>query len=116
MADGNQKLHAEEARTGRRLVAFRSRLRPGVEGEYGPRAEEMLALARSMRGFQWSRHYVAEDGERLTLVQFESAQALAAWRDHPEHRKAQAQGRERWYAEYTVSVCEVLRESRFEST
>jgi heme-degrading monooxygenase HmoA len=31
-----------------------------------------------------------------------------------EHRKAQQEGRDLYYAEYHLQVCEVIRESRFE--
>ncbi len=97
----------------RRLIVFRSRLMPGVAEAYAPRAERMYELARSMPGYVSSRDYLAEDGERVALIEFESAETLRAWREHPEHRSAQAEGRERWYQSYTLSVCRVLRESRF---
>jgi hypothetical protein len=33
---------------------------------------------------------------------------------HPEHRAAQKLGRERFYETYSVQVCEVKREARFQ--
>ena len=56
----------------------------------------------------------AEDGERLALIEFESEAHSRAWRDHPEHRKAQQEGRDSYYSEYSLQICEVVRESRFE--
>lgn len=97
-----------------RLIVFRSRLRDGVDAEYGPRADRMFELAEAKPGFVSARDYVAADGERLALIEFESREELAAWRDHPEHRIAQSEGRERWYSEYRLSICSVLRESRFD--
>jgi heme-degrading monooxygenase HmoA len=49
-------------------------------------------------------------------VAFESAEAQRAWAQHPEHRHAQKQGRERFYSEYHIQVCELVRESKFNRT
>jgi len=43
-----------------------------------------------------------------TVVEFASAEALAAWRDHPDHRKAQQRGRNDFYAEYEIINCTLL--------
>ena len=66
-----------------------------------------------MPGFVSAKTFVAEDGERVTLVEFDSPETQAAWRDHPEHRQAQAAGRDAFYSEYALQVCGVERESRF---
>jgi heme-degrading monooxygenase HmoA len=95
------------------VTIFRSRLRPGVEDEYGPVAERMLALAKSMPGFVSSKDYVAGDGERVAVIEFASEAAHAAWRDHPEHRRAQQRGRERFYAAYQVQVCRLEQRRSF---
>ena len=47
------------------------------------------------------------------MVEFEAEEAMRAWRMHPEHRAAQKLARERYYAEYSVQICEVKRESRY---
>jgi heme-degrading monooxygenase HmoA len=49
-----------------------------------------------------------------TIIGFESQQALEAWRNHPEHLQAQALGRERFYAEYHLQVCEPIRAYSFQ--
>lgn len=87
------------------LTLFRSRLRPEHAGAYEEAAAHILALARRQPGFVDFRSYEAPDGERLSVIVFESRAAHDAWRDHPEHRAAQAQGRRRFYAEYSVTVC-----------
>ena len=53
------------------LTVFRSRLRPEAQAEYGELAPQMSKLARSMPGYKSHKVFVAEDGERLTLVEFE---------------------------------------------
>lgn len=99
----------------RRLIVFRNRVRPGHEAAYGDAANAVYALAEKMPGFVASKDFVAEDGERLALIEFDSAEHLAAWRDHPDHARAQADGRSRWYTEYTLQVCEIVRTSRFDA-
>ena len=95
------------------LVIFRSRLRPGTEAEYGPVAERMDALAAAMPGYVIHKTFTAGDGERVTLVEFESEETMRAWREHPEHREAQRLGRERFYSEFRLTVCRPVRKIRF---
>ena len=61
-----------------------------------------------MPGFISFRYYTSDDGELLAVVGFASAEALAAWRDHPAHRKAQQRGRNNFYTEYEIINCAVL--------
>jgi heme-degrading monooxygenase HmoA len=67
-----------------------------------------------MPGFISYKLYTSEDGERVSIIEFESAEHLRAWREHPQHRRAQQMGRERFYEEYTLHVGEPARESRFD--
>jgi heme-degrading monooxygenase HmoA len=53
------------------------------------------------------------DGERLTLFEWESPETLRAWATHPEHVATKQLGRDRFYEEYLLQICEVVRESRF---
>ena len=96
------------------LVVFRSRLLPENADEFRDLAAELLTLAESMPGFISYKFFVAEDGERCSIIEFESAEHLRAWREHPTHRRAQRIGRERYYREYSLQVGEPFRESRFE--
>lgn len=73
----------------------------------------MLEIAQSMPGFLSYKVYVAEDGERCSIIEFDSHEHLRAWREHPEHRAAQRLGRERYYQEYSLHVGEPQRESLF---
>ena len=95
------------------ITVFRSRLRPGLKDEYVALVERMRAIAVSMPGYISHKGFWADDGERVTVVTFDTEENLRAWRMHPDHRAAQKDGRERFYTEYHVAVCEVLRESRF---
>ena len=95
------------------MIVFRSRLAAEAGADYAEMADAMLARARSMPGFLEFKHFHADDGERLALIRWESAETLRAWADDPEHRDAQRRGRERWYTAYTIDVAEVVRTSRF---
>ena len=96
------------------VVVFRSRLDPEALDEYGQWAERISTLARGMRGYRSHKTFTAEDGERLTLVEFDSEEDLAAWSVYPEHVAAKRRGRERFYTEYRIQVCSVLRDHAFE--
>jgi heme-degrading monooxygenase HmoA len=91
------------------ITIFRSRLREEFRGEYEPVAERMLELARAMPGFVAFKTFTAPDGERVSIVEFESEEATIAWRDHPAHRAAQELGRKKFYSEYSIQVCDVMR-------
>jgi heme-degrading monooxygenase HmoA len=102
---------AEEQNSEHVISLFRFRMRdltPVQREEYRSTAERLLMLASAMPGFISLRHYTSDDGEMLAVVEFASAEALAAWRDHPEHRKAQQRGRNDFYAEYEIINCAVL--------
>ena len=95
------------------VVVFRSRLRDANADDFQALADRMHALAASMPGFISYKVYVADDGERVSIHEWESAEHLRAWREHPEHRQAQSRGREDYYSDYTLYVCEDPRTSRF---
>jgi len=80
--------------------------------------EEFLALhhrmneiVANMPGFVSVKLFRAEDGETLALAEFESLEALDAWRDHPEHVVARRRGSE-FFGNYDVKVCSLVREKK----
>ena len=95
------------------ITVFWSRLRPGVEEAYAEHAARVEALARTMPGFVSIDMFSGPDGWRLAVVEFTSLAACEAWRIHPEHQHAQQLGRDRYYSDYRLQVCELARESRF---
>jgi heme-degrading monooxygenase HmoA len=95
------------------VTVFRSRLMPGVEEEYMPMARRMSDLATAMPGYVSHKIFIAEDGERLTLVEFDSEDAQHAWKVHPAHAKAQRRGRQSFYADYRLQICQVIRDTKF---
>jgi heme-degrading monooxygenase HmoA len=99
--------------SGEVVTVFRSRLRADAAAGYAHTAKEMERLARQMPGFVDFKAFVADDGERVSLITFASRAAHNAWRDDPRHRDAQQRGRARWYAEYRIQVCELVSERDF---
>jgi heme-degrading monooxygenase HmoA len=95
------------------ITVFRSRLKPGVHDEYNALVERMNELARTMPGYISHKGYLADDGERMTIVEFEHEEGLRAWRTNPEHIAAQKLARQRYYTEYHVQICTLDRESEF---
>jgi heme-degrading monooxygenase HmoA len=93
------------------VTLFRSRLRPEHQTEYEAVGDRMFALATTMPGFVSIKTFVADDGERVSIVEFASAHAQQAWRQHPEHLEAQRLGRDKFYSEYRIQVCTVERAS-----
>lgn len=86
---------------------FRNRLRDdaGLQG-YPEVATRMQARARSMPGFIDFKLFEAADGERVAIIVFDTVEHQRAWREDPEHAEAQEEGRESFYSEYSISVCE----------
>jgi len=95
------------------IVVFRSRLTDQAGEDYAAMVAAMLARAQAMPGFVEFKHFHGDDGERLSLIRWESEETLRAWAEDVEHRPAQRLGRERWYSSYAIDVAQVVRSSRF---
>ena len=95
------------------LSVFRSRLRRENAEEFQALADRMMKLAEAMPGFISYKVYSSDDGERCSIVEFDSHEQLLAWRNLADHRQAQQIGRERYYEEYTLHVADPVRESHF---
>ena len=88
------------------VVVFSIKLRPDLpETEYEETGARMGELASSMPGFL-GMDYAAVEGGELLVVRFDSHDALQAWHDHPEHVAAQKRGRERFFSDYRIEVCD----------
>lgn len=95
------------------VTVFRSRLRDGQRDDYMALVERMVEIATKMPGYISHKGFFAEDGERCTIVEFESEETQRAWRMNAEHRDAQRKGRDIYYESYSSQICEVKREVKF---
>jgi heme-degrading monooxygenase HmoA len=57
----------------------------------------------------------AASREGVTVSYFTSLEAIWEWKKLGEHKVAQQLGRDSFYEEYSVQVCEVLRDYGFEA-
>mgnify|MGYP001765185719 FL=1 len=94
------------------VTVFRSRIRPQARAAYDELAPKMSELARSMPGYVSHKVFTADDGERVTIVEFDTMENQRAWGRHPEHVAAQKRGRGEFYSEYDLKVCTIERHAK----
>lgn len=98
------------------VIVFRTRLKPGAQLEKMAQVgARMYEIASAMPGYLSYKDFAAEDGENVSVIEFESLETLAAWREHPEHKIAQQQGRDEFFSEYHVQICTPVRDYSFTS-
>jgi heme-degrading monooxygenase HmoA len=97
------------------ITIIRARVRLEAHDEYVRLAARVGELARQMPGYLSHKTFIADDGEHVTIVEFESERAQRAWAEHREHVAAMVKGRSTFYAQYRVQICAVQRESSFPS-
>ena len=96
------------------LVVFRStrKLDDGVV--YSEWSEKMEILVKTIDGYE--KHFGFRDPdtrEGLTISYFNSLDAISEWKNLADHKVAQDLGREKFYEEYSVQICEILREYEY---
>jgi heme-degrading monooxygenase HmoA len=86
----------------------------GVTWKEGADLEREAQLSRRMAevvsrrpGFISYKSYVAEDGDEIGIIRFESREALKAWRSDPAHQGAWKKAPD-FYHEFWVQNCEVF--------
>ena len=97
---------------------FFSRLRdlsPELEADYEHRSQALLQhVTEQHPGFVDIKSFVAEDGERLSVVRFRDEASQREWRLESGHMDAQSKGRSDFYQSYRVVICEELRGDEWE--
>lgn len=95
---------------------FRHRKNPSVDlAAYRADAARMEQLAREQPGFLAFRRYSSDDGEALSISEWENEAHARAWARHPEHMAVQARARSDYYESYVVYSCQDPEIRRFES-
>lgn len=95
------------------MVILRAGVRPGAENEFETVVAAAHDLALATPGFVVFDRYLSEQGEHAMLLEFESHEALAAWRDDPDNAATQSADRDRLFTSYRIQVCDVVREYDF---
>jgi heme-degrading monooxygenase HmoA len=96
------------------VTVFRSRLRPGLQAEYVALVDRMQQIAKTIPGYISHKGFWSDDGERVTIVEFEHEEGQRAWRMHPEHIEAQKLGRTKYYDMYDIKVANVMYDQHYE--
>ncbi len=96
-----------EIRSEHYAVIFTAELSDDLEG-YEDAARHIRALAAQQPGFLGVES-VMEGHSEITVSYWESAEAIRAWKQHPQHLRNQQMGRSRWYRYYDVRICRVER-------
>lgn len=97
------------------VTVFRSRLNPDAQEEYSALVTRIVELSMTMPGYVSQKRFTAEDGERVTIVEFATEEGQRAWATHPEHLAAMRLGRQRLYSEFKIQVCDVRRTAQKDS-
>jgi len=81
--------------------------------------EEYLDMAKCMRAIAKEKYncldfQIMSDGEQeIAISYWPSLQHIENWKNDPEHIKAQALGRQRWYDRYKVQIVCIERQYEF---
>lgn len=80
--------------------------------EYLEESARLRELLPSVDGFAGIERFASEKESRhfLAIGYFTGEDAVAAWRNHPVHRRAQSLGRSRFFAGYRLRMAEVVRD------
>lgn len=91
-------------------VIFASRQTVDLAG-YSEAASAMEELARRQPGFLGIDSARQEIG--ITVSYWRTLEDIRAWREHAAHAATRQQGRRQWYAQYTLRVAKVERDSEW---
>ena len=80
-----------------------------LDAEYSASLERLKK--RAFEEFNCLEFYSMMDGERRLAIAFwESESDARAWKADTDHSAVQRRARGRWYSDYRVQVCEVIRD------
>lgn len=85
---------------------------PQEQAAYFATAAALKARLDEVDGFISVERFesLTQPGRFLSLSFFRDEEAVAAWRELPEHRSAQTRGRTDLFSDYRLRVAEVLRD------
>jgi heme-degrading monooxygenase HmoA len=95
------------------IILFRMQTTDQAGEDYRSMNVELDKLVRQNPGFVEAKDFVADDGEKLTIVWWRDEESLLEWRNLMRHREAQNQGRLKWYQYYKIEIARLLRSTHF---
>jgi heme-degrading monooxygenase HmoA len=93
-------------------VIFEVWPRPEHKQEYLDLAAELRPILETIDGFISVERFesLTEKGKILSLSFFRDEDAVAAWRNVPQHRKTQSKGRATIFENYHLRIAGVIRD------
>ena len=95
------------------VVIFKTVLNLDNLENYSTYAAQMTALVKKQEGYLGHLSFRNEDGLGLTLSYWENEKAIAHWKAHAVHQKAQQKGKEKFYINYTLEIAQINRSYSF---
>ncbi|MFK7919264.1 MAG: antibiotic biosynthesis monooxygenase [Ilumatobacter sp.] len=80
--------------------------------EYSATSDRLRQLLPSVEGFKGIERFksCSDDDKYVAIGFFDDEDAVAAWRNTPEHRQAQALGRRRLFTDYRLRMATITRD------
>ena len=94
-------------------VIFTSQRTDNDNEGYAKMADTIETLAKQQPGFLRVESARNHDGQGITVSYWQSLEAIQHWKDNTKHAVAQQLGKEKWYSQYHVEICQVMRAYSF---
>ncbi len=93
------------------VVVFEVSMKPGRKQDYFDLAAELRPELEQIDGFLSVERYtsVSTPGRYVSLSFWRDEAAVKTWRVHDDHRLAQGRGKRELFADFRISVAEILR-------
>ena len=93
-------------------VIFEVEMNPGRSEEYFDLAGTLRPELEAIDGFISVERFqsMSTQGKYVSLSFWRDEKAVRTWRDHAQHRLAQAEGKSEIFADFRIRVAEVVRD------
>ncbi len=93
-------------------VIFEVEMNPGRDQDYFELAGSLKPELEAIDGFISVERFqsLSNEGKYVSVSFWRDQQAVETWREHAEHRIAQARGKKEIFADFRIRVAEVVRD------
>ena len=93
-------------------VIFEVEMNPGRDQDYFELAGSLKPELEAIDGFISVERFqsLSNEGKFVSVSFWRDEQAVKTWREHAEHRLAQARGKKEIFADFRIRVAEVIRD------
>ncbi len=93
------------------VVVFEVSMKPGRKQDYFDLAAELRPELQDIDGFLSVERFasVSAPGKYVSVSFWRDEAAVKTWRAHEDHRLAQSRGKREIFADFRISVAEILR-------